>query len=440
MNSLSTISPCSQLKHLIATMVVCICSLSVASAESLWGYLAQYQADVDLMDITTGHQEIFITGVKIKTFPWQNDSTSQVESITPPPQRQLLVILNISKPELNVSWHREYPDLPDVHEVYTTAAAADGQMCLVYGQEPWDEKAINPLILRLATGGELIWFKPLFTDKTGTPPGFMPGEQIANLDAIDVIATSDNMCLLALVTRSVRSSELYRLHLIRYDSQGYINWHKALPTHLYGEMHLVSGSTASQHYLITTNLSRDAALQAMFLGQAFVPQFDIYAVTTGGDSIEPINMPETFGDTWLFNSVSASDGSLLMIGRKTGPWLAYLKNNGRVSSKHFDSHTITNNDAFTAIATRDNHGFIAAHDGRISILDQTLNLQSTASIKDVTTKIYQNPELARQLPENLRAEQLLHLSASHYLLFYQYGSRLVEIDMKKQMAQTNPAN
>jgi hypothetical protein len=440
MNPLIKITPNSQFKRLIVTIIVCICNQSVASAETLWGFLAQYQAGVDLMDITTSQQEIFVTGVKVTTIPWQNESVPQAETIIPPLQRKLLMILNTSKPELNLSWHREYPELPDVHEVYATAATADGQVCLVYGGEPWDENAINPLILRVANGGDILWFKPLFPDKAESQPDFMPGEQIANLDAIDVVTTGDNMCLLALVTRSVQSPELYRLHLIQYDSQGNINWHKALPTQLYGEMHFVAHNTALEPYLITTNLSRDAALQAMFLGQAFVPQFNIYSVTPGGNSIQPISLPESFGNTWLFNSVGVSDGALLLIGRKTGPWLAYLKNNGSVLSKQFNSHKMTNNDAFTAITTRDNQGYIAAHDGLISVLDQTLNLQSTVSIKDVTTKSYQNPQLSRQLPENLRAEKLLHLSAAHYLLFYQYGSRLVEIDLEKQIANTTTAN
>jgi hypothetical protein len=302
---------------------------------------------------------------------------------------------------------------------------------VVYGGEPLLDTAINPLMLRLNANGDSLWYKPVFPPADSADLDFLPTEQIANLDAINVAATSNKACLLALITRSVQSqSETFRLHLIRYDSQGNINWHKVLPTGLYGTTYLLTNSAASRHFVVTTNLSRDAALEAMILGQPFVPQINIATIDSEGTWLHNIYRATPLSDTWLNGAIVSAPDSLILVGKKHGSWIAHIQSDGHVINEYIDNGNDRIGDGFQAIANRDKSGFIITHNGFISIFDLQLRLQTTLNIADFTTQSYANPNLSSQLPRDLPVEKLLPLNTNDYLLFYKYGSRLEKINIK----------
>jgi hypothetical protein len=168
----------------------------------------------------------------------------------------------------------------------------------------------------------------------------------------------------------------------------------------------------------------------MMLGQSFTPKINMSILDSEGNSIRNIQLQNTVDDAWLHNAISTSPETLLFIGKRGGPWLARIQDDGRVLSEHIENENIAQSEAFTAIATRDQQGFIITHGGHVSVFDRQLNVQSTAAIQDITARSYRNPQLARDLPENLMVNKIIGLSTTHYLLFYQYGSRLVEINLQ----------
>jgi hypothetical protein len=421
----------------IATVYLCVSGCigyhSSASGENLWHYLTQHHASVDVMDVVPSDDHFFLAGVRTVIIPWEDDYTPEVESIIPPQQRKLLWVLNVNHREQNLVWHREYPNLPDVNEVYSIAATANNQLCVVYGGEPREETVINPLVLRLDTTGESLWFKTIFPPAGAADSEFLASERIANLDAINVTAASNNACLVGLITRSVQSqSEAFRLHLIRYDSHGHINWHKILPTGLYGTMYLLTDSSASRHFVLTTNLSRDAALEAMILGRAFVPQIHITTLDSDGKVLLNVDLSQALGGVWLNNAIALDTNSLLITGKKSSAWLAHILNDGQVLSEYASNFGGNGTDAFQAIAPQGEEAFLIANDGKLSVFDTKLRLQSTRNIVDSALHEYANPRLSSQLPTDLAVEKIIPLAANHYLLFYKYGSRIVEIDLHEK--------
>jgi hypothetical protein len=416
----------------IIMCVLTVYSVHPAVGDTLWDYLARYPTSVDLMDIAPADHQFFVIGARSEFLRWESDSTPPVETIVPPLQRNLLLVLNVDKREQDLVWHREYANLPDVHEVYSTAPTTDHQLCIVYGSDTRKETGINPLMVRLDRTGGSLWFKHVFPQDTDTDSEFVSGEHIANLDAIKLTATANNACLLALITRSTQFEETFRLHLIRYGEQGEIVWHKVLPTNLYGKSHLLSAHPPWRHFVVQTNVSRDAALQAMMRGQAFIPQINMIVLDSDGGVLPKIDLPNTLNDAWLYNAMATSPKSLLFVGKKGGPWLAHIHSDGHVATEHFDNNKIITSGAVTAITARGKRGYIITHDGYISVLDPKLHLQSTEAIKDMVTKSYHNPQLALEHPEHLAVDKLLPLNTAHYLLFYQYGSQLVEVNLEKQ--------
>jgi hypothetical protein len=421
----------------IATVCLCVSGCigyhSRVSGETLWSYLTQRHASVDVMDVVSSDDHFFLAGVRTVIIPWEDKYTPEVESIIPPLQRKLLWVLSVANHEQNLIWHREYPNLPDVNEVYSTAATANNQLCVVYGGEFREETAINPLVLRLDATGESLWFKAIFPSAGATDSEFLASERIANLDAINVTATSTNACLVGLITRSVQSqSEAFRLHLIRYDSQGHINWHKILPTGLYGTMYLLTDSSASRHFVLTTNLSRDAALEAMILGRPFVPQIHIATLDSDGRVLLNVNLSQTLSGVWLDNAIALDANSLIVTGKKSSAWLAHISSDGEVLSEYVNNYGDNGTDAFQAITPRGEEAFLIASGEKISVFDTKLRLQSTEKIANSTLHEYANPRISAQLPADLAVEKIVPLAANHYLLFYKYGSRMVEIYLKEQ--------
>ncbi|WP_455210685.1 hypothetical protein [Kaarinaea lacus] len=382
------------------------------------------------MDIAPGQERFYIAGVRSVIMPWDTDPASKIESIVPPLRRKILFVLKVNNQEQNVVWHKDYANLPDVNEVYSIATTADDQLCVIYGGESLLETAINPLVLRLDGTGETSWYKPVFPPTENALPDFRPNEQIANLDAINVVATSDNSCLLLFITRIVHAeSETFRLHLIRYDSQGNINWHKALPTDLYGTTYLLNNGSERGYFIVTTNLSRDAALEAMLLGQPFIPQITVVTINNDGKLLRTIEQSNSLSGAWLNNAIAPTPNSLILIGKKRSAWMAHMQSIGQVVSEYIDNTEDKISDEFQAIANKDS-GFIVTHNGLISLFDERLRLQTTLKIADVTNQSYENSNLSSQLPNDLSVEKLLPLNGNDYLLFYKYGSRLAKINLK----------
>ncbi len=414
-------------------VLMTIFSVQAAAQETLWNYLAQHGIDVDLMDIAPGKGRFFIAGVRSVAIPWD---TAEEQTIVPPMRRNLLLVLTATNGDQHLLWRREYTDLPDVYEVYSIAATTNEHLCVVYGNQPAEQTAINPFVVRLDNKGEPLWFKHIFPGGTEPGPDFLPTEHIANLDAIYMATSDNNSCVLAFVTRSVEGyDETYRLHVTRYDPNGAVAWHQSRQTDLYGKMLVVSSTPTSRHFLVQTNMSRDAALQAMILGQPFVPKITITSWDADGRLQQTVDLKNGFKNVWLHNVMATSADSLLIIGKKGRPWMAHVQRSGSTLNEFVGENKSPDNDAFDAIAPQGSDGYVVTHNGHISRFDSTLKQQSVWKIEDVTIKDFHNPRLITQLPNDLSVEKILPLSTQHYLLFYQYGSRLRAVDLGKPMTK-----
>ncbi|KPJ93917.1 MAG: hypothetical protein AMJ53_06275 [Gammaproteobacteria bacterium SG8_11] len=423
----------------LGAVILCVFSTQAMTNETLWSYLAQNNNNLDLMDITVTDEQIFVLGVKTRIIPWPMDSTAQSQSLLPPSQRKLLTVLNAKTGKEQVNWRREYPSLPDASEIYSSAATPDHHLCLVYGGEYGEQSTINPLVLRLDDKGDIAWFKQALPTVSVQGSHFLPSEQIANLDAIKITAAGSNACLLALITRSVHTnSETFRLHLIRYDGRGHIDWHRVLPTGLYGNMYLLQAADATRHFIVSTNLSRDAALEAMFLGQPFVPQIKIATIDSEGNLLPNTHQLQSLNGAWLNNVIATAPDSLILIGKKRNAWLARIQSDGQLLNEYVDSDTTEGSYEYQAIVDRDKNGFIIAHSGVLRLFDKQMHLQATLNIADITTQSYENPNLSTQLPEDLAVEKLLPVSARDYLLFYKYGTRLMKIELPSARQTVQP--
>ena len=71
----------------IATVCLCVSGCigyhSRVSGETLWSYLTQRHASVDVMDVVSSDDHFFLAGVRTVIIPWEDKYTPEVESIIP---------------------------------------------------------------------------------------------------------------------------------------------------------------------------------------------------------------------------------------------------------------------------------------------------------------------------------------------------------------------
>lgn len=401
-------------------------SLCIAN-DNLWDVLKQEGQALDIMSINSVADQLMLIGAKYVELPWLAQEQSEVSPVLPPLVRKQLFMMGIA-PDEQVLWQQTYPVLPDVHEIYSTAATNNRHVCILYGEQSSDDEAIlDPVLLQLDRHGKILWAKRnLIKASNGgnQPSGLL--EQIANLDTLRVTTSPDNGCVLTYVTRSIEGpEEKFRLHIIQHSVEGNVQWRQALDTELYGKLFLVRNEQARQYVVVQTNQSRDAAVRAMMLAVPFVPKTALIGLDYQGKvSFQRID-PPALSRLWVKTVLDANGEFILLGGKTKAAWAGLVDQDGEIKI-----YTDKLDDEFTASAEKSGR-FLLARGDHVTLTTGNLVIVSDQSTQDVTIRQYLNQYLMARLPDDLPVQQIIPVGNNEFLLLYTLGSKLLKVRLDK---------
>ncbi|KPJ96540.1 MAG: hypothetical protein AMJ55_01965 [Gammaproteobacteria bacterium SG8_15] len=398
------------------------------AAADFWEVLQQQGKTLDIMSIDNAAGQLMVIGARYVEAPLVIPEGSEVSPFLPPVVRKQLYVMGVAANE-QVLWQQTYPALPDVHEIYSSAASDNQRLCVLYGEQPADDSlGLDPVLLQLDVQGKILWAKRnIITSSTINAQGAGSLEQVANLDTLRVAASPDNGCVLTYVTRTISQEEdKFKLHVIEHTASGDVQWHKIRDTLLYGKMFLVHNRKAKRYVIVQTNQSRDAAVQAMMLAVPFVPKTALigldYSGEVGFQSIEP---PE-LAKLWVKTAMDTDSESILLAGKTKGAWAGLVKPDGKIQS-----YTDQFDDEYSATAA-DAGGILLSRGDHLTLTSARLDLVSDQAIQPITTRRYVNQYLAARLPDDLPVQQIIPVGRNEYLLLYSLGSKLIKIRVENE--------
>lgn len=402
-------------------------STSGFAASDFWEILQQQGKTLDIMSIDSAGGQLMVIGARYVEAPLVVPEGSEVSPFLPSVVRKQLFVMGVAANE-QVLWQQTYPALPDVHEIYSSAASDNERLCVLYGEQPTDDASgLDPVLLQLDVQGKILWAKRnLITSSTVNAQGAGLLEQVANLDTLKVVTSPDNGCVLAYITRTIsQEEEKFKLHVIEHTASGDVKWHQSLDTSLYGKMFLVHNRKAKRYVIVQTNQSRDAAVQAMMLAVPFVPKTALIGLDYSGEvsfqSIEPAELAKL----WVKTAMDTDGDSVLLAGKTKAAWAGLVKPNGEIQS-----YTDRFDDEYSAAAT-DSAGILLSRGDHLTLTSARLELVSDRAIQPITTRRYVNQYLAARLPDDLPVQQIIPVGRNEYLLLYTLGSKLLKIRIDK---------
>jgi hypothetical protein len=314
-----------------------------------------------------------------------------------------------------VTWQQTYPALPDVHEIYSTAASERQRLCVVYGEQNGEDTAVlDPVLLQLDVQGKILWAKrTIITAAKVTAQGTDSMEQIANLDTLRVAASPDNGCVLVYVTRTVsQEDEKFQLHVIEHSSEGDVKWHRALDTQLFGKLFLVHNQHANRYVVVQTNQSRDAAIRAMMLAVPFVPKTSLIGLDySGAVTFQTIEPPE-LSKLWVKTALDVEGKFILVAGKTKTAWAGLVDQEGKIqrfTDKFDDEYSASASGSREVLLSRGDH---------LTVTTSGLELISDQPIQATIMQQYVNQYLAVRLPDDLPVQQIIPVGSNEYLLLY----------------------
>ncbi|MCI0505804.1 MAG: hypothetical protein L0Z73_06795 [Gammaproteobacteria bacterium] len=392
------------------------------SKEYLWDFLEQRGKELDIMSISPVAGQIVLVGARYVEVPWPMQEESETAPFSPSlVSKQLYVISTAANNE--IVWRQGYPVLPDVQEIFSTAATSGERLCVVYGEQSGSEEVVlDPVLLQLDSHGKILWAKRnLIAAMKSKASG--PVEQIANLDTLRVVGSPDNGCVLAYVTRTISGNdEKFNLHVIHNSFDGDVKWQQTLNTPLYGKLFLVHNEAANRYVIVQTNQSRDAAIQAMMLAVPFVPKTALIGLDYMGNVSFQTVEPDELSKLWVKN-VAQSDGeTILLAGKVKAAWVGRVSFNGSIKN-----HNDGLDGEFSAAAVADSGGYLLSRGDHLTLTTSNLELVSDQPARSVITRQYLNQYLMARLPDDLPVQQIVPAGNNEYLLLYTLGSKLLKV-------------
>ena len=407
--------------------ILLVASSACFGSENLWDILKRESKGLDVLALDSLAGDFALVGVKYLEIPWESQENPEISPLLPPVVRKQLYIFRVATND-TVVWRQTYPSLPDVQEVFSIDATFDQRLCIVFGEQRGQEAILNPVPLQVDGTGKILWAKRnVISSLKANSDHAESVEEIANLDTLRVVASSDNGCLLAFVSRIFTGeAETYQLHLIQYLSDGNVRWHKTLATEMYGKLFLVNNKAGGQYVVIQTNQSRDAAIEAMMLGMPFVPQTTVTGIDYEGKAIFQKVNPGSLSNVWVKDVIDAAGDAFVIAGKTKSAWVGQLSSDGKVLS-YFDAQV----GEFNAVSKTQSGGYLLARGDSLTLLDKDQKTFSSQKIQAVTTHRFVNQYLMDRLPGEMPVEKMILTHHNEYLLLYELGSKLLKVRIEK---------
>ena len=412
----------------------CLCAFALAlthfacfSEDNFWDVLEQQGRALDIMSINAVSGRIIMVGARYADAPWQARGESDASAFLPSVMRKQLYIMSIAANE-QVIWQHSYPALPEVSEIFSTAATGNQHLCVLYGEQPGDDVISDPVLLQVDAQGKILWAKRNLITKSSMDSSATDSlEQIANLDTLRVTGSPDNGCVLVYVTRQISgNNEKFRLHVAQHSPDGNEKWQQSVDTQLYGKLFLVHSQGANRYVIVQTNQSRDAAIQAMMLGEPFRPKTALLGVDYSGNVIFQTVEPAELSRLWVNSVLEGESDSILIAGRIKTAWAGHVNKDGKIRN-----FTDVFDDEFTAGAVVSTSGYLLSRGDHVTLTTGKLEVLTDQPTRNVVTRQYLNQYLMARLPDDLPVQQIIPVNNNEYLLMYSLGSRLVKIRLDK---------
>lgn len=421
MRIINFLSPRQMAKFLFGLWLLAV-SFPGFSKEYLWDFLEKRGNELDIMSISTVAGQIVLVGARYVEVPWPMQEESETSPFSPPlASKQLYVISTAANEE--IAWRQGYPVLPDVQEIFSTAATSGERLCVVYGEQSGSEEVVlDPVLVQLDSHGKILWAKRnLIAAVKSKASG--PVEQIANLDTLRVAGSPDNGCILAYVTRTIsENDEKFNLHVIHNSFDGDVKWQQTLDTQLYGKLFLTHNEAASRYVIVQTNQSRDAAIQAMMLAVPFVAKTALIGLDYMGNVSFQTVEPDELSKLWVKNIAHSEGETILLAGKVKTAWAGRVSFNGGIKN-HIDGL----DGEFSAAAPAASGGYLLSRGDHLTLTTGNLEAVSDQPARSVMVRQYLNQYLTARLPDDLPVQQIVPLGNNEYLLLYTLGSKLLKV-------------
>lgn len=397
------------------------------SAENLWSVLKKEGSALDIMALDSFAGEFAIVGVQYVEVPWASQGEIELAPLVPPVVRKQLYILRVAEND-TIVWRNSYPTLPDALEIFSIAATSDNRLCVVFGEQRGQEAILNPVLLQVDGAGKVLWAKRnIISSLEANIDKSEPIEQIANLDTLHVLASSNNGCVITFVTRQFsKDVEKFQLLFVQYAPDGNVQWRQSTATEMYGKLFFIHNSAANNYVVIQTNQSRDAAIEAMMLAVPFVPKTALVGIGYKGDISYQFANPDSLANVWVKDVYDSAGDAFLIAGKTKSAWAGQLNSSGKVL-KFVDALE----GEFTAVAGANSDDYLFARGDSLTLSENDLTTYSNQKIKDVITHQYANQYLMARLPDDMPVEQMIALGNHEYMILYKLGSKLVKVSLTK---------